>query len=218
MMVTDGREKGCTVAEIGQAPGDLRTVQEFVNTLDIEQDSDDLATPAALDDWLRRVGLSAASAAPRSGAADLTAALELREALRGVLGSHVRHGTGGPAASQTASQPPSQAASRAASEAAGRLASIAATMQASLQVDPSGRVALVPSEAGSRAGLTRLLLIAAESAMTGTWGRLKVCSADDCRWAFYDRSPTRTGCWCSMSGCGSRAKSRAYRDRAARAG
>jgi predicted RNA-binding Zn ribbon-like protein len=198
------------VAEIGQAPGDLRTVQEFVNTLDIEQGSDDLATPAALDDWLRRVGLFEASAATRSSAADLTAALELREALRGVLGSHVRHETGGPTASQAASQPTGQAA--------GRLASIAATMQARLQADASGRVALVPAEAGSRAGLTRLLLIAAESAMTGTWGRLKVCSADDCRWAFYDRSPTRTGCWCSMSGCGSRAKSRAYRDRAARAG
>ncbi|MGB6456438.1 MAG: CGNR zinc finger domain-containing protein, partial [Streptosporangiaceae bacterium] len=116
------------------------------------------------------------------------------------------------------SQAASQAASQAGSQAAGRLASIAATMQARLQADASGRVALVPAEAGSRAGLTRLLLIAAESAMTGTWGRLKVCSADDCRWAFYDRSPTRTGCWCSMSGCGSRAKSRAYRGRAARAG
>ncbi|MGB6455486.1 MAG: ABATE domain-containing protein, partial [Streptosporangiaceae bacterium] len=92
------------MAEIGQAPGDLRTVQEFVNTLDIEQGSDDLATPAALDDWLRRVGLSEVSAATRSSAADLTAALELREALRGVLGSHVRHETGGPTASQAASR------------------------------------------------------------------------------------------------------------------
>ncbi|HEX9030508.1 MAG TPA: CGNR zinc finger domain-containing protein [Streptosporangiaceae bacterium] len=40
-------------------------------------------------------------------------------------------------------------------------------------------------------------------------------SADDCHWAFYDRSPTSSGCWCSMAVCGSRAKSRAYRRRAA---
>ena len=46
------------------------------------------------------------------------------------------------------------------------------------------------------ADLARLLLIAAAAATTGTWNRLKVCSAEDCQWAFYDRSPTRTGCWC----------------------
>ncbi|MGA8461029.1 MAG: CGNR zinc finger domain-containing protein, partial [Streptosporangiaceae bacterium] len=62
--------------------------------------------------------------------------------------------------------------------------------------------------------LARILLIAGEAATTGTWSRLKVCSAADCQWAFYDRSPTRTGCWCSMRVCGSRAKSRAYRRRA----
>jgi predicted RNA-binding Zn ribbon-like protein len=191
---------GCTMAKIGQAPGDLRTVQAFVNTLDIEQGTDELTAPAALDDWLEAAGLTEPSVPTRSSAADLTAALELREALRGVLGSHVRHETPG--------QP--------VDGAAGQLASIAATMAARLQVDAAGRITLVPAGAGSRAALTRLLLIAAGAAMTGTWPRLKVCSADDCRWAFYDRSPTRTGCWCSMSVCGSRAKSRAYRDRAAR--
>jgi len=190
------------MAEIGQAPGDLRKVQRFVNTLDIEQGTDELSTPAALDDWLREEGLAEPVTAIPASAADLAAALELREALRGVLGAHVRHETRG----------------QQADGAVGRLASIAATMQARLQADADGRVTLVPAATGSGAALTRLLLIAADAAATGTWPRLKVCSADDCRWAFYDRSPTRTGCWCSMSGCGSRAKSRAYRDRAARAG
>jgi predicted RNA-binding Zn ribbon-like protein len=190
------------MTEIGQAPGDLRKVQAFVNTLDVEQGRDELTTPAALDDWLRGAGLAQPAAAARASAADLTAALELREALRGVLGAHVRH----------------EAPGQRADSAAGRLASIAATMQARLQADADGRITLVPAGAGSGAALNRLLLIAADAAVTGTWPRLKVCSADDCRWAFYDRSPTRTGCWCSMRGCGSRAKSRAYRDRAARAG
>jgi predicted RNA-binding Zn ribbon-like protein len=45
------------------------------------------------------------------------------------------------------------------------------------------------------------------------WERLKVCGAEDCRWAFYDTSRNRSRTWCSMSDCGNRAKARAYRAR-----
>jgi predicted RNA-binding Zn ribbon-like protein len=75
-------------------------------------------------------------------------------------------------------------------------------------------VASSRSAAAGQGGLARLLLIAAAAAGNGTWTRLKACAADDCQWAFYDRSPTRNGRWCTMSICGSRAKSRAYRRRA----
>jgi predicted RNA-binding Zn ribbon-like protein len=54
-----------------------------------------------------------------------------------------------------------------------------------------------------------LALLAAE----GVWERLKVCGADDCRWAFYDTSRNRSRTWCSMADCGNRAKVRAYRAR-----
>jgi predicted RNA-binding Zn ribbon-like protein len=91
-------------------------------------------------------------------------------------------------------------------------------MRAGIDVDPAGQIVVVPAGAGSRAALTRLLMIGAEAATAGTWARLKVCSADDCQWAFYDRSPTHSGCWCSMQICGSRAKSRAYRSRVVRTG
>jgi predicted RNA-binding Zn ribbon-like protein len=89
-----------------------------------------------------------------------------------------------------------------------------------LVVGDDGAVRTVPDRTGPVgmgpvSGLAELLLIAAAAATAGTWPRLKVCGADDCRWAFYDRSPTRSGCWCSMAGCGARAKSRAYRQRAA---
>jgi predicted RNA-binding Zn ribbon-like protein len=47
----------------------------------------------------------------------------------------------------------------------------------------------------------------------GRWDRLKICPADDCRWAFYDRSKNRFRHWCSMAECGVRAKSRAFRAR-----
>jgi predicted RNA-binding Zn ribbon-like protein len=185
---------------IGQAPSELAKVQAFVNTLDIEQSTDELATPAELDRWLQRTGLTDGRGGS-SGPAELTHAVELREALRGVLRSHVTH-----------------AAADADSGPAARIAAIAATMRIAIQPDAGGRIRLGPGDCGPAAGLTRLLLIAAEAGTLGTWARLKVCSADDCQWAFYDRSPTRNGCWCSMQICGSRAKSRAYRQRTAAGG
>jgi predicted RNA-binding Zn ribbon-like protein len=196
-----------SVPDIGQAPGDLSTLQAFVNTLDIEQGADLLSTPAELDEWLLSAGL-VDRRAQGSSPADLAHAVELREALRAVLASHVAH------RADRLVSPPNQASGSA--DPAARLAAVAAAARAVIQVDTAGRVVLAPAESGGRAGLTCLLLIAADAATRGTWARLKVCSADDCQWAFYDRSPARTGCWCSMQICGSRAKSRAYRDRAAR--
>jgi predicted RNA-binding Zn ribbon-like protein len=48
----------------------------------------------------------------------------------------------------------------------------------------------------------------------GTWPRLKACTAHECRWVYYDRSPAGRSRWCTMGICGSRAKMRAYRSRA----
>jgi predicted RNA-binding Zn ribbon-like protein len=47
----------------------------------------------------------------------------------------------------------------------------------------------------------------------GRWDRAKICTAGDCRWAFYDRSKNRSRHWCSMGVCGNRAKSRSFRQR-----
>jgi predicted RNA-binding Zn ribbon-like protein len=217
--------------DIGRAPGDLATLQAFVNTLDIEQGTDELATPAGLASWLQEAGL-VADIGEQAGQRDLAIAVDLREALRGVLRSHVTHSarrnrSSAAAAADTATADAASAdagpkgvdspGTRAAGPVpAARVAAIAATMRAGIQADISGRVVVVPAGSGATAALTRLLLIAAEAATAGTWSRLKVCSADDCQWAFYDRSPTRSGCWCSMQICGSRAKSRAYRNRASR--
>lgn len=197
--------------DIGQAPGRLAAVQAFVNTLDLEQAADEIGSPPALDAWLQGAHLTGPDGC-MSGLSDLALAVELREALRGVLRFHVTHG---PAAGGTAADE-----RRAAAEAdpAARLAEISSAMQARIRADADGSVRIVAGDSGARAALAELLLIAAEARTLGTWPRLKVCSADDCQWAFYDRSPTRSGCWCSMQICGSRAKSRAYRSRAATAG
>jgi predicted RNA-binding Zn ribbon-like protein len=41
-------------------------------------------------------------------------------------------------------------------------------------------------------------------------GRVRECSADDCRLIFFDASRPRTRRWCSMQRCGNRAKNRAH--------
>ncbi|MFJ8000004.1 CGNR zinc finger domain-containing protein [Streptomyces sp. NPDC096310] len=79
-------------------------------------------------------------------------------------------------------------------------------------VGPGGEAALRPATA-SDALLPRVAEAIAEASADGTWNRLKACEAEDCHWAFYDRSPAGRGRWCSMSVCGARAKMRAYRAR-----
>jgi predicted RNA-binding Zn ribbon-like protein len=189
--------------EIGVAPGQLETVRGFVNTLDMEEGTDELSTPAGLRSWL---GSSEVTAA------EIRQAIALREALRGVLRSHLSPGS----YAARADGPSAIAAPD--HELAGPVAGlrrIVSSLRTRLEISDDGKVAAAPAGTGPAAALARILLIAAEAGATGTWTRLKVCGADDCQWAFYDRSPTRSGCWCSMRICGARAKSRAYRQRAA---
>ncbi|MGO8960848.1 MAG: CGNR zinc finger domain-containing protein [Streptosporangiaceae bacterium] len=192
--------------QIGRAPGDLAVVQSFINTLDIEQSIDELPDPAALRAWLDQAGLCADSDGRSRAvtAADLAAAIKLREALRKVLRSHVTHVR-------------ARAQADPAPDVAAELREISARLPTRLEVGDDGKIWPAAAGSGIDAALARILLIAAEAATLDSWDRLKVCSADDCQWAFYDRSPTRNGCWCSMQICGSRAKSRAYRSRVAAA-
>lgn len=195
--------------QVSPAPGELETLRAFVNTLDIEEATDDFATPAGLSQWLAGHGLAAAA---RVSAGDLANAVALREALRGVLREHAGH-PGPPRPPGDAGGKPG--ASRAAESPVTAIEAIAAALPVRLAVDDEGAVTAVAAAGGVQGALARLLLIAAAAAGQGTWSRLKACVADDCQWAFYDRSPARNGRWCSMSICGSRAKSRAYRRRTA---
>ncbi len=192
MVVTTVQEKPGREAAIGPAPGRLDLVRGFVNTLDIEGGTDELSSPAALDDWLRARDLTEPGSSP-AAERDLRLAVSIREALRDVLVAHAPGHQAAPAVT---------------------LGSVVSGLPVMLTVGDDGAVRVVPDRAGPVAGLAALLLVAADAATVGTWPRLKVCGADGCRWAFYDRSPARSGCWCSMAICGSRAKSRAFRRRA----
>jgi predicted RNA-binding Zn ribbon-like protein len=49
-----------------------------------------------------------------------------------------------------------------------------------------------------------VLAAASRLAVLGDWDRIKICPADDCRWAFFDRSRNHSRTWCSMRVCGNR--------------
>ncbi|GGI92725.1 hypothetical protein GCM10011581_32400 [Saccharopolyspora subtropica] len=70
----------------------------------------------------------------------------------------------------------------------------------------------VPTLTGTDA-LGSVLVAAARLVHTGHWDRIKICPADDCLWAFYDRSRNRSRTWCSMRVCGNREKARSWRER-----
>ncbi|GAA2246432.1 CGNR zinc finger domain-containing protein [Streptomyces atrovirens] len=120
-------------------------------------------------------------------------ARELRESLRVTLLAHAGH-------------PPHRAVTP--------LGELLARAPLVVTVDPAdGSAALAPVDDGPL--LSRIAAAVAEAVAAGTWNRLKACEADDCLWAYYDRSPAGRGRWCSMQVCGARAKMRRYRAKGA---
>jgi predicted RNA-binding Zn ribbon-like protein len=179
-----------------RAPGELETVRAFVNTRRIGHATERLSAPPALAGWLAERGL--APGGLRATRLDLAHALELREALRAVLVAHT-----------TGADIPASAAR--ALDQASRRARLA------LRFAEDGGAMLVPDAPGVSGALGRLLAIVHGAISQGTWTRLKACREADCEWAFYDHTKNHSGAWCSMEGCGNRAKARAYRERHATA-
>ncbi|WP_433477997.1 CGNR zinc finger domain-containing protein [Spirillospora sp. CA-142024] len=164
---------------------------DFVNTLNIEPGTDEIATPAELAGWLAEQGL--VPGGTPAGDADLHTAITLREGLREAMSAH--HGPRG------ADYPDDLEDALAALPL--RIA-LTGPRPALVPLDPPGSAA---------AGLARIAAAITDSVAAGTWPRLKVCQEDTCRWAFLDTSKNRSRSWCSMSVCGNRTKTRAYRAR-----
>lgn len=182
--------------EVDHAPKSLERVRAFVNTLDVEEGTDELGDPRAAGAWLLERGLL------RTGGAGVDATgharvLALREALRALLLANNAREPGPPDAWRTVNS----AADRASFE---------------LCFGDDGPT-LRAAGAGVDAALATLLIEVEEAMQEGTWQRLKVCPADDCLWAFYDRSRNRSATWCEMGECGNRNKARAWRERRRRA-
>lgn len=181
------------------APASLVLVQGLVNTLDVETGDDALGTPEGVAEFLRAyLPAEPGGTVDRrelAAPSELAALRELREALRAACFAHAGGGL-----------PPERAAA---------LARMLSGAPLVLRIAADGSAALRPADGlhGLAALTARIAAGIAEASADGHWQRLKACEAEDCRWAYYDRSPAGRGRWCTMASCGSRAKMRAYRAR-----
>ncbi len=166
----------------------VRLLRDFTNTNDYETAEDLLKVPADLANWYAERGLLTEDVAVRPR--DLADARRLREGLRAAMGSH--------------HDGPDMAASG--------LDALLASVPLRLTLGQAGP-RLEPVHTGARGALARIVLAIADAAADGSWWRLKVCPADDCRWAFFDASKNHSRTWCSMRVCGNREKTRTYRSR-----
>jgi predicted RNA-binding Zn ribbon-like protein len=183
------------------SPPEVVLLEQFLNTLDLERfgekaskpdaERDAIDTPSTLKKWLVERGLLGSRG--RVTDADVEAAIELRNGLRAML--------------RAAQGLPFDEADL---RRARRL-----SRQSPLSVDlgEDGVPRLRANNENVRGALGRLLSDVAVAAATGALLRLKVCSADDCQFVFYDNSRSRTQRWCAMETCGNRVKTRRYRHR-----
>jgi predicted RNA-binding Zn ribbon-like protein len=172
----------------------LEAVRRFVNTVHHEQGEaeEELDSPAALEAFLADQGHGHVQVKP----ADFRRALEVREALRDVMGAN----NGEPLHS----------------DAVELLNKAAARSKVVAAFDDNASWRIEPASNGVDQVLGEMLATVFRSMSDGSWQRMKACGNPDCRWAFYDSSKNRSGRWCEMASCGNRMKARAFRERARR--
>ncbi len=170
------------------APPPLRLVQSFVNTVDLEHGREWLGDARELAAW--SVERRLVPRGTRFTKADLGQAIELREAFRALL-----------------------AANRDRQRDAAALGILTRAAHAGeLTISFEGGAPTLEARADGVDGLCgQLVGVVAAAMLDGSWERLKACR--NCRWAFFDESKNRSAHWCSMSLCGNRLKTRAYRRR-----
>jgi predicted RNA-binding Zn ribbon-like protein len=168
-------------------PAHAALVRDFVNTADLRGDEDAFTTPSAMSTWLHEHGLTGRRRTATQD--DLELAVRLRAGLRGALLAHVDPACADCELDEVTSELP-------------------------IIVRFAGAEPVLDAAADDvRAGLTRVLAASARAQGDGTWPRLKVCAADECRRAFYDTSKNRSRAWCDMQVCGNREKTRRFRER-----
>ena len=172
-----------------EPPAHLKLLEDFVNTIELDGDTDELADPGGLVGWFVERGFELSSPDDR----DVRKAIEVREAIRALMSAN-----NGDSLDARATELLNAAAEN-------------AVMR--LQISPDGRGALQPAASGIDAALALVLAAMFQSMADGSWPNMKACRSDTCRWAFHDSSKNHSRTWCSMSVCGNRAKARSYRER-----
>jgi len=163
-------------------PPAAHLVIDFVNTVEWQVDDETWNSPSALASWLEvRTG----RAHGRLTDEDLRYARRMREGFREVLLLHAGHEPLG--------------------DAIDELNIALARLPLHLRFSADGR----PHLASERQSFLEPILTAVDTLRAdGDWPRVKACSRDSCRWAYWDSSRNRSSRWCSMQGCGNYIKMR----------
>jgi predicted RNA-binding Zn ribbon-like protein len=180
------------MADRQDATGDIGLVQAFVNTNDLQDGPEQLEDPNTLQSWLVANGLLDAS--QKADASDLKHAIALREAMRNVIGAN----------SGSKVYPVDVATLNEAASASGLR----------MRFGTDGKARLEPESPGVVGAMGRIVATLYAAMEDPDWTRLKLCSSQTCRWAFYDRSKNHSSRWCTMASCGNREKARRFRGHA----
>jgi predicted RNA-binding Zn ribbon-like protein len=179
------------MSERERAAGDLGLVQAFVNTLDALPGTEELRDPDTLRAWLVANGLMREDEPVDES--DLKHAIAVREAMRAVIGGNNGHRVY-----------PVEIATLNEAATASRLR---------MRFGRDGTPRLEPEANGPVGAMGRLVAALYSAMQDEGWDRLKLCTDDNCRWVFFDRSKNHSSRWCSMDSCGNRAKARRFRQR-----
>jgi predicted RNA-binding Zn ribbon-like protein len=179
------------MSERERAAGDLGLVQAFVNTLDVLPGTEELRDPNTLRSWLVANGLMREDEAVDES--DLKHAIAVREAMRAVIGGNNGH--------------------RVYPVEIATLNEAATVSRLRMRFGRDGTARLEPEANGPVGAMGRLVAALYSAMQDDSWARLKLCTDDNCRWVFFDRSKNHSSRWCSMDSCGNRAKARRFRQR-----
>ena len=176
--------------ELAPAPGSLGLVQDFLNTVGIQEYGPDLLTDTALAQawaadavgtWSRLRGVE--TEPPTLRAADLPKLRALRHTVAQLLAGQQPDGRG------------------------------MGGVSAYFALSDSGEVQLIPEGSGWRWLASALWGEVLLSQQAGTWRRLKQCHRHGCDSTFYDRSKNNSGVWHNVKTCGNAENLRASRAR-----
>ena len=166
------------------APPAVALVRDFVNTIEWEQDRDTWTSPGDLEAWFADRARTPVSGLRQT---DVVVARRIREGLRSMLLRNAGH----------------EALAASMDDFNDALGTVPMRLHATVD---GTFVLAAQHRSGLSAGLATVLDAVAAAQGDGSWPRLKACSRDECRWAYYDGSRNSAARWCSMAGCGNYVK------------
>ncbi|QIG38963.1 LacI family DNA-binding transcriptional regulator [Microbacterium sp. 4R-513] len=160
-------------------------IRDLVNTVEWQVDDETWTDASSLRTWLTD-RLETECSEPTLE--DLVLARRIREGLREVLLAHAGH------------EPLATAIDD--------LNDALARRPLALGFDGSGSPRVTARTHGAPDAVSLIVEALDEARGAEDWSRLKACSRDSCRWAYWDGSRNRSGRWCSAAGCGNFIKMR----------